>query len=288
MYIITVINAKGGCGKSTIAMNLAAGLSMRGHRTLLIDMDPQAQVTQWLGLGDGLSDEGTLVPVLLGKVGLDAVIQSTRFERLSFVASSEGLEDLGRQITDVEGYEMLFTRQLAASTGAFDFVVIDSPNQISPIMENAIYPTDLFVVPFESTKAVRSYANFFKLLMRLRPGEEHGLLHVLSNLSRQPGLRARVVSAMDLHGIPRARTEVRTCGWLAQVDEHGGSIFHWRPYANGAADMAALLDEVTQLLAREGGATASPAGEGAAAHTSSSDAPVPVLNNPNQQHDKAA
>src|SRR5581483_2552524 len=251
MYIITVINAKGGCGKSTIAMNLAAGLSMRGHRTLLIDMDPQAQVTQWLGLGDGLSDEGTLVPVLLGKVSLDAVIQSTRFDGLSFIASSEGLEDIGRQITDVEGYEMLFTRQLAGSTGAFDFVVIDSPNQISPIMENAIYPTDLFVVPFESTKAVRSYANFFKLLIRLRPGEEHRLLHVLSNLSRQSGLRARVIAAMDLHGIPRGRTEVRTCGLLAQVDEHGGSIFHWRPYANGARDMAALLDEVTQLLARE-------------------------------------
>jgi len=293
MYIITVINAKGGCGKSTIAMNLAAGLSMRGHRTLLIDMDPQAQVTQWLGLGDGLSDEGTLVPVLLGKVSLDAVIQSTRFDGLSFIASSEGLEDIGRQITDVEGYEMLFTRQLAGSTGAFDFVVIDSPNQISPIMENAIYPTDLFVVPFESTKAVRSYANFFKLLIRLRPGEEHRLLHVLSNLSRQSGLRARVIAAMDLHGIPRGRTEVRTCGWLAQVDEHGGSIFHWRPYANGARDMAALLDEVTQLLAREEGATAGaiepPAGEGAATGTLPDEVPAPVLNHPHQQqHDQAA
>src|SRR3712207_7195169 len=49
----SVINAKGGCGKSTLAMNLAAGLAARGHRTLLLDMDPQSQVTQWLGAGDG-------------------------------------------------------------------------------------------------------------------------------------------------------------------------------------------------------------------------------------------
>jgi len=81
-------------------------------------------------------------------------------------------------------------------------------------------------VPFESTKAVRSYANFFQLLARLRPGEEHRVLHVLSNLSRQPGLRKRVIETLDLHGIPRAKTEIRTCGWLAQVDENGGSIFN--------------------------------------------------------------
>src|SRR5207237_8702096 len=64
MNIITVINAKGGCGKSTIAMSLAAGLAKLGSRPLLIDMDPQAQVTQWLGAGDGLTAEGTLVAAL--------------------------------------------------------------------------------------------------------------------------------------------------------------------------------------------------------------------------------
>src|SRR5207245_2201444 len=141
---------------------------------------------------------------------------------LDFVASSQGLEELGRQITDVEGYQTILTRLLASLTRPVEFVVIDSPNQISPVMENAIFPSDAFIVPFESTKAVRSYANFFQLLMRLRPGEEHRVLHVLSNLSRQRGLRKRVIEATELHGIPLARTEIRTCGWLAQVDENGG------------------------------------------------------------------
>jgi hypothetical protein len=61
---------------------------------------------------------------------------------------------------------------------------------------------------------------------------------------------------MDAYGIPRARTEIRTCGWLAQVDEHRGSIFHWRPYSKGAADMALLIDEVLELLAKEDGSVA--------------------------------
>jgi chromosome partitioning protein len=251
MNIITVINAKGGCGKSTIAMSLASGLAVRGLSTLLIDMDPQAQVTQWLGLGDGLSSPGTLVEAMEGKASLDSIVQPTKFKNLSFVASSQGLEDLGRQITDVEGYQTILTRLLSSLTRSFEFVVIDSPNQISPVMENCIYPSDAFIVPFESTKAVRSYANFYQLLLRIRPGENHRVLHVLSNLSRQPGLRRRVIETLELHGIPKAQTEIRTCGWLAQVDENGGSIFHYRPHSKGAEDMTALVGEMLQLLGRQ-------------------------------------
>lgn len=289
MNIITVINAKGGCGKSTIAMSLASGLAVKGFPTLLIDMDPQAQITQWLGLGDGLSPQGTLVAAMQGTASLESVIQPTRFENLSFVASSQQLEDLGRQITDTEGYQAILTRLLSSlsntsggtgGSGGFEFIVIDSPNQISPVMENCIFPSDVFVVPFESTKAVRSYANFFALLMRLRAGEEHRVLHVLSNLSRQRGLRQRVIENMEMHGIPRAKTEVRTCGWLAQVDENRGSIFHYRPHSNGAADMAMLVGEVLALLGREHRAASLPSttvGES-----------VAVQEIINQSHDQAA
>ncbi|MFT3784904.1 MAG: ParA family protein [Tepidisphaeraceae bacterium] len=259
MKIISAINAKGGCGKSTIAMSLASALAGLGYRTLLIDMDPQAQVTQWLAAGDGLSSDGTLVQAMAGRALLDDVIQVTGIENLSFIASSQQLEDLGRQITDTEGYATLLATLLAGVTTPFDFVVIDSPNQISPVMENVIYPTDVFVVPFESTKAVRSYANFFQLLVKVRHEQEARfeqgdvdsevkILHVLSNLSKQPGLRKRVVSTIELHKIPLARTEVRTCGWLAQVDEHGANIFSYRPHSKGAEDMANLTYEVLDLL----------------------------------------
>src|SRR5690349_19225916 len=100
-------------------------------------------------------------------------------------------------------------------------------------MENAIYPADLFIVPCESTKAARSYANFYKLLLRLRPESSNEILHVISNLTRQGGLRRRVIRALQEEGITAAATEMRSCGWMAQVDEHGGSSFHYRPRSKG-------------------------------------------------------
>jgi chromosome partitioning protein len=281
MKIVTVINAKGGCGKSTIAMSLASGLAFFGSSTLLIDMDPQAQVTQWLGAGDGLSSEGTLVAAMEGKATLDSVIQPTKFNNLSFVASSQGLEDLGRQITEAEGYQTILTHLLSSLTRKFEFVVIDSPNQISPVMENCIYPADVFIVPFESTKAVRSYANFYQLLLRLRPQEEHKVLHVLSNLTRQPGLRRRVMLTMAAHGIDMAMTEIRTCGWLAQVDENGGSIFHYRPHSKGTEDMIMLMEEVKLVLEREN------LSEHAATPVEANSAETVVVN-PNNEHGQAA
>lgn len=265
MKIITVINAKGGCGKSTIAMSLASGLGLCGSRVLLMDLDPQAQVTQWVGAGDGLSAHGTLVSALTRQQSLSEVIQPTGFEYLYFVASADGLEDLGREISQTEGYPSMLTQLLAEEHIAdrFDYLVIDSPNQISPIMENAIYPADAFIVPFESTKAVKSYASIYKLLLKLRPEADFSLLHVLSNLTRLPGLRKRVLALMQDDAMVTARTEIRSCGWLAQVDENGGSIFHYRPHSKGSRDMMDLVTEVQQLF-----------GNGPSAQTEATAAPL--------------
>jgi chromosome partitioning protein len=252
MNVITVCNAKGGCGKSTIAINLAASLG-RSQKTkvLLIDMDPQAQVSDWLRASDGLTRAGTLAAVFLRENTLAEIVKPTGIRNVWIAPSAQPLEIVSHEMTQVDGYESMLAEFLGdLPAGEFDYVVIDSPNQISPIMENAIVPTDVFIVPIESTKAVASYANFFALVKRLRSAGSYRMLHVLNNISLT-GVRNTILRFMEEEGIAVARTEVRNCGWLAQVDRHGGSIFDYRPKSKGAEDIPKLQREVLQCLWNE-------------------------------------
>ncbi|MEL7237972.1 MAG: ParA family protein [Planctomycetota bacterium] len=249
MTILTSINAKGGCGKSTIAISVAAGFGEIGQRTLLIDMDPQAQITEWLDAGDPLEKSGSLASVFDGEQDLADVIRPTNLPNLDFVPSSGPLEDVGRRLASWPDYHETLARQLMdPRLEKYDYVVLDSPNQVSTVMVNAIVPTDLFIVPFKDSKAVRSYANVFGLIDHFRPDGEFKTLHVLVDVSRQPGLRNEVLAMLKADGIQTAKTEMRSCGWLARIDNHGGSIFQWRPSSRGAEDAARLITEIAGEL----------------------------------------
>ena len=150
---------------------------------------------------------------------------------------------------EVESLLAEFLAELAPAR--FDYVVIDCPNQISPLMETAIVPTDVFIVPIESTKAVASYANFFALVQRLRAPGSYRMLHVLNNISLT-GVRNTILRFLEQEGIPLAQTEIRNCGWLAQVDRHGGSIFDYRPRSKGAEDIPKLQREVLASIRSTG------------------------------------
>ena len=117
-------------------------LSLSRKRVLIVDMDPQAKTTAWLGAGDGLTSEGTLVEVLGGGKRLKDIITPSRFGRLHVAPSAQALEDVSRLSGDDEDFYLELDEALSSVASQYDYVVIDSPNQISPLMVNAIMPAD--------------------------------------------------------------------------------------------------------------------------------------------------
>lgn len=255
MKTIVSINGKGGCGKSTLASNVAAGYARLGFRTLLLDMDPGSEMSEWFAKGNGIDTRNTIVTVLQGTQRIQEVVQQTHLPNLSFIGSARALEHVTAQAENEEGYETHLARHLVSLRDDFDVVVIDAPNNISPAQNMTIFVADLFLVPFKDPSSVKRYPGVFQQMHRLRPNRDFKLLHVLTGLTNQPGLRGEVATMADRHGFAKSKTEVRYCGYLAKVGLNGGSIFEYRPASNGAEDMAALVDETRGVL----GLTAPPA-----------------------------
>lgn len=248
--VITVINAKGGCGKTTISLGLAGALAERGKRVLVIDLDPQADATETLGVGYGESIEESVTSAFAGHTRLAELIRKTPHDNMSAIGASEQLELLGYDLkeSDPEGYHTILKNLLDEVRNMFDFVVVDSPNQVSPVMENAVYATDLFIVPFEGAGSLKRYANLDDLIRRIRPEEDYKILHVLSNLSRTSGWKKELKSLLSEFNIQMAKTELRSCAYVSRVSIYGGSICHYRPRSNGAMDIRKFAIEVQEVL----------------------------------------
>lgn len=162
MRTIAVMNQKGGCGKTTIAINLASAFCRLGHRVLLVDMDPQSHASVGLGIaGDEL--DRTTYELLMDPATppQDAIIRKS--DVLGVIPASTVLSGVEQELADRDGRERrLAEKLLQIEEGSFDFVVIDCPPSIGLLTFNALIASDEVLIPID--------ASFFSLhgLMKLR------------------------------------------------------------------------------------------------------------------------
>lgn len=141
MKITAVVNPKGGTGKTTTAVNLAAAAALEGQRVLLVDMDKQGSATQWLGHSP---DNDALVRALLGETSLDSIVVGTCVQGLELVPASVAVQQ--ERITSEPGNQYLL-REALDRAAPRDWVILDAPGDLGPITIMALTAATDVLVP---------------------------------------------------------------------------------------------------------------------------------------------
>ena len=171
--IISVINQKGGVGKTTTVINLAAGLSMKGKKILVIDLDPQGNATTGLGLSNSASSEDTIYSVLNGNKQITEVIQSTSFENLNLITSNVNLSGLEVETAGDSRRAFKLKDELSAilndSRASYDYILIDCPPSLSLLTIMALVASHALLVPLQTEFfALEGLTQLIKTIERIK------------------------------------------------------------------------------------------------------------------------
>ena len=249
--IISVINQKGGVGKTTTAVNLGAYLAHLGKRVLLVDIDPQANATSGLGVDHQNIAQG-IYEVLLGVLPLHQVIQHTLQENYRVAPATAALAGAGVELVNMENREFRLERVLQSIRDEYDYIIIDSPPSLGMLTINSLAAADEILIPIQ--------AEYFAL-----EGLGH-LLHTISlvqnNLKPSVGIMGAVITMYDTRNrlskdvmnelyqyFPNKvfRTVVPRSVKLAEAPSFGRSILHYDPASKGARAYEKLAREVIDL-----------------------------------------
>jgi chromosome partitioning protein len=252
MRTLAIVNAKGGTGKTTLAVHLAAGLARRGQRTLLVDLDPQGNASAWLlgELAPGTLGAADAIPA--GRLGAEHLHAVPGREGLSVLPSTPQLAGLDLALAQEVAGETLLRRALSGLRG-FDAVIIDCPPSLGLSVLSALVASDAAVAPvLPSFLALAGLARLEEACSRIRErlnARTHVLGFVLFGSDAREGVTAETRDVLEAEGAGRLfRAEVRVSTAAKSLPARRLTAWDAGADARGAADYAAVLDETLARL----------------------------------------
>jgi len=252
MQIISVINQKGGVGKTTTVINLAAGLVQLEKKVLVIDLDPQGNATTGLGLSNLENSSETIYGVLNGTKTISDVIKKTDYKNLDIVSSNVDLS--GLEIETAGDSERAFilkgklTAYLNDSRGSYDYILIDCPPSLSLITVMALVSSHSLVVPLQTEFfALEGLTQLMKTIERIKVSlnpelQIRGIL--LTMYDKRNKLSAQVEKeARDYFNDKVYQTVIPRNVRLSEAPSHGMPVLIYDKFCLGSKSYFNFTDE---------------------------------------------
>jgi chromosome partitioning protein len=246
MTTVAIVNQKGGTGKTTTTINLGSALAQAGKQVLVLDLDPQGNLSYSLGI---MEFEMGLANAMLGEIALQEVL--VRREKMDVAPSDVSLADAELSLVSVDGRERILSRLLNGIKG-YDYILIDCPPSLSILTINALCASDKVIIPMQmevlslqGLDMIIKTINKVKKAFAVKP-EILGLLPVMVDARRKLSGEVRSHIA-DNYDIRMFNTSIRTSVKASESPSFGKSVVKYQPSSSSAKDYQAFAAEFLNL-----------------------------------------